>query len=283
MKDNTNKENLRKLLNFLNDEIIHKPENRWFVDELQKILPQKPQATISQSPSTIAKIEKYLALDYRLDESNLALDYSFIKDEYLRECFEADCREMIRYRWGLRSHKIDFGEFCRYVLRQSERLLNMYYMTKGDITQIINFIKEKCNWAKIDECKSLEAISYTVKLYAYNEEFNRKETVYDVLDNVRKVRNTHSHGSVNDTDEIFFKSHYNQLVKCGYPLLPSCLVDWNTLKKNNVQLYNFYNNTIKNTPEHKRYIDLCWQRNLPFENITNALKLQIFDIKMKIQ
>lgn len=129
-------DNLRKLLNFLNSEIIHKPENRWFVDELRKSLPKEAVSEPTVHNSSITKIEKYLALDYNLDESKTTLDYSSIKDDYLRECFEADCREMLRYRFGLRSHRIDFGEFCRFAQIQAERLLNVYYQTKGSISQI---------------------------------------------------------------------------------------------------------------------------------------------------
>lgn len=74
-----NKENLRKLLNFLNTEIIHKPENRWFVDELRKSLPRDSYCdNITDSP-TIAKVEKYLALDYKLDESKTVLDFHLLR------------------------------------------------------------------------------------------------------------------------------------------------------------------------------------------------------------
>ena len=48
MKNNTNKENLGKLLDFLKTEIIHKPENRWFSEELYNIISPISEAKISE-------------------------------------------------------------------------------------------------------------------------------------------------------------------------------------------------------------------------------------------
>lgn len=268
-----NKENLRKLLRFLDAEIIHKPENRWFVDELLRVLPRGA----ADETSSVKKIEKYLALDYKLDDAEAALDYSSVKDDYLRECFEADCREMLRFRFGLRGHRIDFGEFCRFAQIQAERLLNMYYSTKGTLPEICAYIKDynkKATW--IDNCETLESISYSAKLWAYNREYGLKP-LFRTLDNVRKVRNTHSHGSTQSADEKFFQSHYTMLVEAGYPLQPNCRVDWTALKKDELK-YDIYVNTIQDTPEHQRYIDLCWQRCQPFDEVIMALEVLILHV-----
>ena len=61
------------------------------------------------------------------------------------------------------------------------------------------------------------------------------------------------------------------LVEAGYPLQPSCLVDWQALK-NDESKNEIYFNTIRYTPEHKRYIDLCWQRRQPFDEVIKALE-----------
>lgn len=262
---------MRKLLDFLNKEIIHKSENRWFVEELRESLPkEKVSDSVVPNPS-ITKIEKYLALDYNLDESKTILDYSSIKDDYLRECFEADCREMLRFRFGLRGHRIDFGEFCRFAQIQAERLLNVYYQTKGSLPQICSYIKQYNPTARgLENCNKLEDISYAIKLWAYNKEYSLKP-LYDILNNVRKVRNTHSHGSVLSADEKFFQSHYTMLVQGGYPLHPNCLVDWFALSKDELK-NDIYTNIIKDTPEHKHYIDLCWQRRQPFDEVITSLE-----------
>lgn len=278
-----NKENLKKLLNFLNAEIIHKPENLWFVDELRKSLPKEiVSKSVVPNPS-VTKIEKYLALDYNLDETKTVLDYSSIKNDYLRECFEADCREMLRFRFGLRGHRIDFGEFCRFAQIQAERLLNVYYLTKGSISQIRSYIKQFNPTAKgldEDNCKTLDNISYSVKLWAYSAEHSLKP-LHNTLDNVRKVRNTHSHGSVQSADEIFFKKHYAMLLDAGYSLKSDCRVDWSTLYKDELKK-DIYVNTIKNTIEHKHYIDLCWQRQQPFDEVIMALENLILHVSNHI-
>ncbi|MBD5260924.1 MAG: hypothetical protein HDS38_02185 [Bacteroides sp.] len=276
-----NKENLKKLLNFLNSEIIHKQENRWFVDELRKLLPKESVSESVVCNSSITKIEKYLALDYKLDESKILLDYSSIKNDYLRECFKADCREMLRFRFGLRGHRIDFGEFCRFAQIQAERLLNVYYQTKGSIFQIRNYIKQyNPTAAGLEKCNTLESISYSVKLWAYSKEHSLKP-LYDILDKVRKVRNTHSHGSAHSADEIFFQTHYAMLLKSGYPLLSNCLVDWSTLCKDELK-NDIYVNTLKDTVEHKHYIDLCWQRRQPFDEVIKALEVLILHVSNHI-
>ncbi|GEM_PF-707820 len=272
-----NKDNLRKLLRFLDAEIIHKPENRWFVDELRSALPRGAVVESGACSSSVKKIEKYLALDYKLDHAQAALDYSSIKDDYLRQCFEADCREMLRFRFGLRGHCIDFGEFCRFAQIQAERLLNMYYSSKGTLPEIKAYIKkynEEAAW--IDNGKTLEDISYSVKLWAFTHEY-KLQSLFRTLDNVRKVRNTHSHGSTSSADEQFFQSHYAMLVEAGYPLQPSCLVDWQALKKDKSK-NEIYFNTIRYTPEHKRYIDLCWQRCQPFDEVIKALEELILQV-----
>ena len=268
-------------MNFLNAEIIHKPENRWFVDELRKSLPRDSSEDNGTGSLKIAKIEKYLALDYKLDESKNVLDYSSIKDEYLRECFEADCREMLRFRFGLRGHRIDFGEFCRFAQIQAERLFNVYYQSKGSLPQICSYIKRFNTTANgLENCKTLESINYSVKLRAYSIEYSLSP-LYNILNKVRKVRNTHSHGSAQSEDEKFFQTHYTMLLQAGYPLRSDCSVDWSSLNKDELK-NDIYTHTIKDTPEHKRYIDLCWQRRQPFDEVIMALEVLILHVSNHI-
>ncbi|MCH5325671.1 MAG: hypothetical protein J1E29_00535 [Duncaniella sp.] len=265
-------EHLEKLLKFLNDEIIHDPANAWFVDKLYKLLPQK-EIPPTSNPD-IKNIEKYLALDYKIDTLKTHIDYSFIKDNYLRDCFEADWREMLRYRFGTRGHNICFPEFCRYVLIQAERALNVYYNTvfEKDFQKIKENITLHADWVYIpDKVNNVESISFAAKLDAFVKALNLKKEVKDVLDRVREVRNTTSHGSsIPDFNESFFQKHYKQLISQGYPLTSFGLVDWAALKKNE-QLNNIYNNFMKQTPEHQLYIKLAWQRQCPFDEVMLAL------------
>lgn len=89
MKDNTNKENLRKLLNFLNAEIIHKPENRWFSEELYKIIYPISETKISEiHEQCIESILKAQATefykDFVIEDIRPQLIVDFIKMEHWR-------------------------------------------------------------------------------------------------------------------------------------------------------------------------------------------------------
>ena len=122
MAQDRHKEDLKKLLVFLG-RIIHEPENSWFVDEMFSMLSSR-----NDEKNSLAKIEKYLALDYNIDKFVPLIDFSFVADEYTRECFNADYREMLRNRLGSRGHKIDFSEYCRFSLIIAERALNIYLL-----------------------------------------------------------------------------------------------------------------------------------------------------------
>ena len=101
------------------------------MDELISILPAK-----KDDEKSLAKIEKYLGLDYNIDKFVPLIDFSFITDEYTRECFNADYREMLRYRLGSRGHIINFPEYCRFALIIAERSLNLFYSKESDIESI---------------------------------------------------------------------------------------------------------------------------------------------------
>ena len=279
-----NKENLRKLLNFLNNEIIHKPENAWFVDELRKVLSAQSSNQPTTDSSAVSKIEHYLAIDYKLDSIKTVIDYSFIKDDYIRDCFEADFREMLRYKFGSRGHCQNFYEFSRYAMMQIERMLNLYYFCKGDtIEKRVEYIRHYNEQYKLPTDKkgnpiipkSIESIAFNIKIWAYKYEFNLDEDIFNGIDRIAKVRNIQSHGSSQpNADEIFFQTHYAKLSNDGYPLLANGLVDWGELKKNTVK-WNIYDSTIRKHSDHKRYIELEWQRRRPFDEVFSTLRLTV--------
>lgn len=119
------KENLERLLEFVKV-LYNDPECKDFADGIRAMTGGNP--AVSGIPK-IDKIEQYLGLDYGLDTA-VNPDYSFIKDAKARETLNADWREMLRFRYGLRGHSVDFGEFVRYANLQMEMLVNLYFANK---------------------------------------------------------------------------------------------------------------------------------------------------------
>ena len=122
-----NKKELDRIVAFVKA-VKELPGNEEFIANLREVL--EMNYSVAQMPlksEKIDAIEKYLGLDYSLDDSITIVDYSFVIDHRVRAQLESDCREMMRYRYGTRGHKIDFMEFCRYVQLQAEMLLNYYY------------------------------------------------------------------------------------------------------------------------------------------------------------
>ena len=266
MAQDRHKEDLKKLLVFLG-RIIRNPENSWFVDEMFSMLSSR-----NDEKNSLAKIEKYLALDYNIDKYVPLIDFSFVADEYTRECFNADYREMLRNRLGSRGHKIDFSEYCRFSIIIAERALNIYYSKELDIETIKNRIKTFNPSANIDKATSLKDIPFSVKLWSFCNEHKLK-SVKQTLDSVREVRNMKSHGLVSTIDdETWFQNTYQQYKKCGFPLRFDGTVDWYTLKNEKPDLWEYYQKEIQNTVEHKRYIQIAWQREQPFDEVNNRLK-----------
>ena len=266
MAQDRHKEDLKKLLVFLG-RIIRNPENSWFVDEMFSMLSSR-----NDEKNSLAKIEKYLALDYNIDKFVPLIDFSFVADEYTRECFNADYREMLRNRLGSRGHKIDFSEYCRFSIIIAERALNIYYSKELDIETIKNRIKTFNPSANIDKATSLKDIPFSVKLWSFCNEHKLK-SVKQTLDSVREVRNMKSHGLVSTIDdETWFQNTYQQYKKYGFPLRFDGTVDWYTLKNEKPDLWEYYQKEIQNTVEHKRYIQIAWQRKQPFDEVNNRLK-----------
>ena len=122
---------------------------------------------VSVQDERIGKIEKYLGLDYKLDDINpvdthyCSIDYSFIPQESIHNQLESDFREMLRFRYGTRSHKTDFYEFCKFAHFQIEALLNEYLRMKfcGDMSKVKAFINKNN-----ENYQTIEEIAYTYKL-----------------------------------------------------------------------------------------------------------------------
>lgn len=206
-----NKDQLDKLVAFIRI-VKDLPGHEQFIADLRKVL-EIPAAAQSishsdvQTKQKVDKIEKYLALDYTLDSKAPNIDYSFITDIDVRNQLESDYREMLRYRYGLRGHKTDFSEFCRYVQLQAEMVLNYYYdNTFKDDKEVITHLSEILT--KLD----IKYRTYQVMLQGFCIDHSID---YNLMDSVREIRNSQSHRStaiidINNTiikAETFAKNH----------------------------------------------------------------------------
>ncbi len=192
-----NKDELDKIVAFIRI-VKDLPGHEQFIADLRKVL-EIPTAAQSishsdvQTKQKVDKIEKYLALDYTLDSKAPNIDYSFITDIDVRNQLESDYREMLRYRYGLRGHKTDFSEFCRYVQLQAEMVLNYYFNYRFDGIEEIkaHLLQHIKYFTKIDQ------VTYYTMLVGFCNEHNIN---YDLLNDVRDIRNSQSHRSILSVD-----------------------------------------------------------------------------------
>lgn len=130
----------------------------------------------------VEHIEKYLGLDYYVDGQPSLIDYSFIEATEIQAQLISDNREMMRYRYGTRFHIINFDEYCRYAHLQVEMLLNYYYdKTSSTLDEIKAHIVKYNPTADIANAKSLGAISYNSKLWAFCTEHNVGYSIRTIL------------------------------------------------------------------------------------------------------
>ena len=198
-------------------------------------------ASAGECTERVDKIEQYLGLDYKLDTVTpdgtkyKNLDYSFVTDEALREQLESDFREMMRYRFGCRSHEANFDEFCRFAHLQLESLVNdcmeMWSLDENN-TPDINIAKENIqnNWPPELELNistkatSIDGLDYYQKSTAILRYLKVEKTVIsrvpytsiyfpgknifavnyfgDVINHIRRIRNESSHRGVPQMKEM---------------------------------------------------------------------------------
>lgn len=271
------KEELNALLKFI-DQLCEDPDNKWFKKELQSRFGGKKTAAetsvvyTSSQEERIRNIESYLGLDKEIDNKDSSISYSFVKDTDVRQKLIQDNREMRRYRYGTRGHKVDFYEYCRYALLQMEMLLNYYYTTvdKDVLTDIIKRIKTYNSYYKGGHT-SLSSIPVTAKFWAFFNEYKNEINYQDFTEHfthVCNVRNEVSHRCP-EKDKEDISAYKKQLERWGYALTSIGLV--NTFILNDEQKKN-YEERLKNTPKYKNYKYLIWVNSQPFENIHDTIK-----------
>ena len=191
------KNHLSKLLDFIRV-LYEDPSNGEFAEGLRDIV-----GTAKSQPTgdKIDKIEKYLALDFGLDKVENP-DYAFIGNREVRDTLNADWREMLRSRYGLRGHRVDFGEVCRFAELQVEMLVNLYYIDKyGNEDKVLEALKanaEKANEA-IPEGGYKELvptfISMKAEVFGLKHELGLPYQDIKPILNIIDVRNGESHRS----------------------------------------------------------------------------------------
>lgn len=262
-----------KLKTTINKILQLSKQNPQFDFELRKALNMLASNNgVPSSDKRIAHIEKYLGLDYYIDNQPSLIDYSFIQEAEIRSQLISDNREMMRFRYGTRYHSICFDEYCRYAHLQAEMLLNFYLDKKyNNINEVIEYIKKYNPFAKFKETtKSLGDISYNSKLWAFEKEHSLNYSIYSILDNLRRIRNESSHRSP-ENDEKSIRDYKKQLVNMGMPLKADGDVDFFKLEDGSIKM-NLYKNMIKNADWYKEYKYLIWLHEESYDNILNAIE-----------
>lgn len=222
--------------------------------EFAAALRNKLGVTVASSPvpvqdERIGKIEEYLGLDRKLDDIDnpteiyKSIDYSFISDDALRDQLQSDFREMMRYRYGCRSHKADFVEYCKYAHFQLETLVNDFlemWSLDDDNAFDINLAKKNINdnWPyeeapKLrDNIEAVEDIDYSTKVTAiichlkigtelisrvpHSSIYYPTQNVFvvnylsEVISYIRKIRNDYSHrGTIRSKTDSAIENYEN--------------------------------------------------------------------------
>lgn len=250
-----------------------------FRQEMQKLFGSTVSASVvdNNDDERISHIEKYLGLDYYVDSVESIIDYSFVKEQEVKNKLISDNREMLRFRFGTRSHMIDFEEFCRYAQLQAEMLLNYFYCQKGvSLSEITKHIKNFNPTAIIPESISnLSAISFSTKLWAFEKEFNLN--VIETFDHVREVRNNQSHR--NPKERIFsIEDYQRKLQDWKIVLKKDGTFDWFQTKQNTLA-YNIFESKVKKSDEFKLYNYLLWFNKKPYDEVIDKLKIIASAIK----
>ena len=178
------KKQLNKLLDFVS-ELYKDPDNKEFTAGIRSLVMNDRDFLRSGSPdglpdisdslgNPLRRIEKYLSLDYDIDFREFP-DYSFVTDGSVRERLEADFREMMRYRFGTRSHRIDFPEFCRFATLQFELLTNYYYEMKyhSDVMKVLDaIVTANPDYIPGEHIKMISEIPLKTKVYQTYERYS---------------------------------------------------------------------------------------------------------------
>lgn len=201
-----NSEHLKKLLDFI-ERIYNDKDCSEFAAALRDIVGTDSSFSGNVRDGKIDKIEHYLALDYGLD-SVVNHDYDFVADKNVRDTLNADWREMMRIRYGLRGHRIDFDEYARYACLQMEMLLNLYYNSKYMSQEAILTALQDAYDKNSENNPDYRPNSLTLdaKLNGLKSEFGWEFNHYKALFNIKEVRNQESHRTSGKKEKPYIKT-----------------------------------------------------------------------------
>lgn len=257
-----NKEQLNKLLLFIK-RLIEEPGNEEFVNGLRKLLTVPIHGSVDNAK--ISDIEKYLGLDYMLDSATPDIDYLYINDNNVRNQLTSDYREMLRYRYGVRSHRVDFAEFCRYAMLQIEQLINYYYQSKFKSNdEIKEYINNRTKFI-VEEVNSIQSLSLFLKLRAFLQERKDLQSLYLV----RELRNEQSHRNVKD-ELVEINNFRKSLIDLGLPLKKDGEVDWFKIKQDE-NLRTKYEEVDKKA--YSKYKYQLWRFREPFAEVLETVRV----------
>lgn len=264
-----------RLKNTLDKIFLLCKQNSEFYSELRKGLEMFDSGNqVNLNDFRIENIERYLGLDFSVDAKDSIIDYSYITIPDVKSQLISDNREMMRFRYGTRYHKIDFNEFCRYAHFQAEMLLNYYYdiINEFDTESIKNHIKQYNEKAKIDDVASLNSIPYNVKVWAFCNEYKINKINRELLDNIKKVRNELSHRSA-EIDQFEIVKYQERLKNIGFKLkgLGEIYINWKD-KQVDLELKEIYKREIQNSMEYRQYRYLLWYHSVPFDGVIQCIK-----------
>lgn len=179
-------------------------QNPWLREELHRRWGNHVNNVSDVRSSEIQRIEKYLAINYTIDDIAVGIDYSFVKDEGVRIRLEADWREMLRCRCGLRKHAPEFLEFCRYAHLQAEGIVNYYCYSKysddetlsGTLNKYFSEARDSKDPKHYCEVKKGGLPTYNNKLNLLRIELSLAWNVFFTLfKRIYPARNSQSHSS----------------------------------------------------------------------------------------
>ena len=298
-----------KLEHILQKVLLLCAQNAEFASALKEKLGVEPSQPISPASTAISdervdKIEQYLGLDYRLDNIAISdtlyqqLDYSFIQSTALKEMLISDFREMMRYRYGTRSHKADFTEFCKYAHYQLENLVN-YFMEAWSLNEddevdiaiakqniIENYPVKLGKFTFYKEVHSITEIDYVNKVraelnflgignnvvsqYKYETPYSLEKIqitffLSDVVEYIRRTRNELNHRGSEKAQDI------DQLIE--------------RYERQNKVTKDKYGNTNYQftTPNEKNIKYYIWLNYTPWDGVIRAITMIVNAMKKALE
>lgn len=257
------KQKLKQLLDFVAG-IYADKSNKEFIDGIRAlVLGDKDFPGAPRDSASLDKITTYLSLDYDLDKKDFP-DYSFIGEESVRETLLADFREMLRYQYGTRSHKVDFLEFCRFGVLQSEMLINYFFEKKydSDFDRVVQAVQlTNPSYVPGERLSQICDIPLKTKAYRIRHELGWENDELSPILNAIEVRNRQSHRSLRlEKDKIReyedrFKAAKVWFFRDSVPMFKKAL-DQGVVTQKEMNEYTFQ----------------VWFDRQPFEEIILAIK-----------